>query len=109
MTWYDDYKKGSSDYPSTDDIDPEVIANGTVSFDAMENLLGYDPWEDVENRIAYEQMLAKMTEQEQDILRLYIEQDLTIREIAIEIGISKSRVGEILKAKLNELKDEICQ
>jgi RNA polymerase sigma factor (sigma-70 family) len=67
-----------------------------------------DPWESVNNQIAYEQMLEKMTERKRDIVRMYIEQDLTIREIAVELGMAKSTVGEIIKAQLDIIRNELC-
>ena len=66
-------------------------------------------FEDVEHRSIVEDLLARLPEREQTIVRLRFEQGLTQTEIAKRVGISQMHVSRLLAASLRTMRERLDQ
>ncbi|HUI42979.1 MAG TPA: FliA/WhiG family RNA polymerase sigma factor [Terriglobia bacterium] len=60
-----------------------------------------------EQRDLLNQALERVSERERQILSLYYEQDLTMKQIGDQLGIDESRVSQIHSAALNRLRSRV--
>lgn len=63
-------------------------------------------YERVEGRVVIEGRLTRLSEREQEILRMRFEEDLTQSEIGQRVGVSQMQVSRILRHALDELRRE---
>ena len=60
-----------------------------------------------ESRVRLERAIAKLPEREQQVLMLYYQQELTMREVGELMGVGESRVSQIHTLAVKHLRAEM--
>lgn len=82
------------------DIEPELLSGEPAPDSTDES----DPTRDRDARVLFDWAMNMMTEREQEVIRLRFLDELTLQEIADELGVTRERIRQIERKAMRRVR-----
>jgi RNA polymerase sigma factor for flagellar operon FliA len=102
-----DYQREGSHAQWYETVSMEVVAEEALNVSAASSWEPETRVSEAQTMTALQQAIADLPERDQLVLSLYYSEGMNLKEIGASIGVSESRISQILSANVKKLRDRL--